>query len=79
MQSGRMTFLKAVSMVSNVGLAIDIRRPNFDWTSVIDITKRSLSFTSDSVTNIMFGSVSLTTPVDELLSGASASTQETAP
>ena len=38
-----------VFLVSNVGLAIDIRRPNFDWTSVIDITKRSLSVTVSSL------------------------------
>ena len=38
-----------VFLVANVGLAIDIRRPNFDWTSVIDITKRSLSVTVSSL------------------------------
>ena len=38
-----------VFLVSNVGLAIDIRRPNFDWTSVVDITKRSLSVTISSL------------------------------
>ena len=38
-----------VFLVSNVGLAIDIRRPNFDWTSVVDITKRSLSVTVSSL------------------------------
>ena len=38
-----------VFLVANVGLAIDIRRPNYDWTSVIDITKRSLSVTVSSL------------------------------
>ena len=43
-------------LVSNIGMAIDVRRPNFEWTAITDLTKRSLSVMVSSLAGT-FGSM----------------------
>lgn len=74
-----------VFLVSNVGLAIDIRRPNFEWTSVVDITKRSLSVTVSSLVGtlgsmfVIGGTFMMIIPVIESFSSSTGVINETLP
>lgn len=41
---------------TNLGMAIDVRRPNFDWTNITEITKRSIAAMVSSLVGV-FGSM----------------------
>ena len=41
---------------ANLGMAIDVRRPNFDWASVTEVTKRGMSVMVSSLVSV-FGSM----------------------
>ena len=41
---------------TNLGMAIDVRRPNFDWTNITEITKRSIAVMVSSLVGV-FGSM----------------------